>query len=71
MQERLNSWVAETVGEKLKPLVEIAAAKDLAGLARGVAFRPSEGLGLLRREAVAEEVRTLDQPARARGREGR
>jgi ATP-dependent RNA helicase SUPV3L1/SUV3 len=65
VQERLNGWVAEAVGEKLKPLVEIAAAKDLAGLARGVAFRLSEGLGVLRREAVAEEVRTLDQPARA------
>jgi ATP-dependent RNA helicase SUPV3L1/SUV3 len=65
VQERLNGWIAETIGEKLKPLVEIANAKDLAGLARGVAFRLSEGLGVLRREAVAEEVRALDQPARA------
>jgi ATP-dependent RNA helicase SUPV3L1/SUV3 len=65
VQERLNTWLVETVGERLKPLVDIAAAKDLTGLARGIAFRLSEGLGVLRREAVADEIRTLDQPARA------
>jgi ATP-dependent RNA helicase SUPV3L1/SUV3 len=65
VQERLNAWITEIVGERLKPLVEMAAAKDLSGLARGIAFRLSEGLGVLRREAVAEEVRALDQPARS------
>jgi ATP-dependent RNA helicase SUPV3L1/SUV3 len=65
VQERLSTWVAETIGERLKPLVEIASAKDLTGLARGIAFRLSEGMGVLRREAVAEEMRSLDQPARA------
>src|SRR5262245_43225613 len=43
----------------------MAAAKDISGLARGIAFRLSEGLGVLRREAAAQEVRTLDQPARS------
>jgi len=65
VQERLSAWVAETIAERLKPLVEIANAKDLTGLARGIAFRLSEGMGVLRREAVAEEMRSLDQPARA------
>jgi ATP-dependent RNA helicase SUPV3L1/SUV3 len=64
-QERLVAWVGEIIGERLKPLVEIAGAKDLSGMARGIAFRLSEGLGVLRREAVAEEVRALDQQARA------
>ncbi len=45
--------------------MDLAAAKDIAGLARGIAFRLSENLGVLRREAVSEEVRALDQPARA------
>ena len=62
---RLVAWIGETIGERLKPLVDIAAAKDLSGLARGIAFRLSEGLGVLRREAAAEEVRALDQQARA------
>jgi ATP-dependent RNA helicase SUPV3L1/SUV3 len=65
VQERLVAWLGETIGQRLKPLVDIAAAKDLSGLARGMAFRLSEGLGILRREAVAEEVRALDQPARS------
>lgn len=65
VKERLTAWIAEIVGERLKPLVEIAAAKDIAGLARGIAFRLSENFGALRRDAVAEEMRALDQPARA------
>ncbi len=65
VQERLSAWATETIGERLKPLIEIANAKDLTGLARGIAFRLSEGMGVLRREAVAEEMRSLDQPARA------
>ncbi|HEX5959182.1 MAG TPA: helicase-related protein [Hyphomicrobiaceae bacterium] len=65
VQERLSGWIGEIIGERLKPLVDLAAAKDIAGLARGIAFRLSENLGVLRREAVSEEVRALDQPARA------
>ena len=65
VQERLNAWITEIVGERLKPLVDLAAAKDVAGLARGIAFRLSENLGILRRDSVSEEVRSLDQPARA------
>jgi ATP-dependent RNA helicase SUPV3L1/SUV3 len=65
LQERLNTWIAEQVGERLKPLVEIAAAQDIAGLARGIAFRLTENFGVLRRESVAEEIRSLDQTARS------
>jgi len=65
VQERLDAWLAELVAERLRPLVEIAAAQDIAGLARGIAFRLKEGLGSLQREAVADEIRALDQPARA------
>lgn len=65
VQERLMAWVAELIGERLKPLVDLAGTKDISGLARGIAFRLSEGFGTLRREAVAEELRALDQPARA------
>jgi ATP-dependent RNA helicase SUPV3L1/SUV3 len=64
VQERLSAWVSEIIGERLKPLVEIAAAQDISGLARGIAFRLLENFGSLRREDVAEEMRALDQPAR-------
>ena len=65
VQERLNAWLAEMIGERLKPLVEIAAAEDLSGLARGIAFRMTECFGALKRETVAQEMKSLDQSARA------
>jgi ATP-dependent RNA helicase SUPV3L1/SUV3 len=65
VQERLNAWLAELIRERLKPLVEIATAADLSGLARGIAFRMTECFGALKRETVAQEMKSLDQAARA------
>ena len=65
VQERLATWVTEIVGERLKPLVEIAKAEDVTGLARGIAFRLTENFGALKREEVAEEIKSLDQTARS------
>ena len=65
VQARLDAWLEATITEKLKPLVEISKAEDIAGLARGIAYRLRESLGVLRRETVAEEIKSLDQNARA------
>jgi ATP-dependent RNA helicase SUPV3L1/SUV3 len=65
VRERLTAWVTGLIGERLKALVEIAAAQDISGLARGIAFRLVENLGVLQRDSVAQELRALDQPARA------
>ena len=65
VQARLEAWLTQTIAEKLKPLVEIGNAEDISGLARGIAFRLRENLGVLRREVVAEEIKSLDQNARA------
>lgn len=65
VQTRLDQWIIEHVADKLKPLVELSKDAELAGLARGIAFRLVEGFGVLKRDTVAEEIRTLDQPARA------
>ena len=62
---RLQTWVKDLIADKLKPLVELSAATDLQGLARGVAFRLKEGFGVLKRDAVADEINSLDQPSRA------
>lgn len=62
---RLQTWLKDTIADKLKPLVEMSAATDLQGLARGIAFRLKENFGVLRREAVADEINALDQAARA------
>jgi ATP-dependent RNA helicase SUPV3L1/SUV3 len=65
VQSRLKTWLDETIAEKLKPLAEMSRAGDLQGLARGIAFQLKENLGALKREAVADEINALDQPARA------
>jgi ATP-dependent RNA helicase SUPV3L1/SUV3 len=65
LQARLDQWMVEVVGEKLKPLVEIAAAEDITGLARGIAFRLVENFGVLKRDAIGDELKSLDQNARA------
>jgi ATP-dependent RNA helicase SUPV3L1/SUV3 len=65
VQAKLETWLAQTISERLKALVEIGAAEDVAGLARGIAFRLRENLGILKRETVAEEIKSLDQTARA------
>lgn len=62
---RLQTWLKDTIAEKLKPLVEMSTATDLQGLARGIAFRLKENFGVLRRESVADEINALDQAARA------
>ncbi len=65
IQAKLEAWVAQTIAERLKQLVEIGKAEDVSGLARGIAFRLRENLGILKRETVADEIKSLDQTARA------
>jgi ATP-dependent RNA helicase SUPV3L1/SUV3 len=65
VQERLATWMAESIAEKLQPLAEIAKAEDITGLARGIAFRLVENFGSLKRDAAADELKSLDQPSRA------
>ena len=65
VQARLDMWLTQAIAEKLKPLVEIGKAEDISGLARGIAFRLRENLGILRRETVGDEIKALDQTARA------
>jgi len=66
VQDRLEAWLAAHVSTLLEPLVALSAAEDVTGLARGVAFRLVENLGVLIRDDVAEDVRQLDQDARGR-----
>ncbi len=65
VQARAERWLTDTIGERLKPLVDISKADDVAGLARGIAYQVLENFGCLKREGVAEDVRALDQVARS------
>jgi len=63
--QRLEAWLASELSAKLKPLMALSEASDLSGFARGLAYQLSENLGVLRRDTAAEEIKGLDQAARA------
>ena len=65
VQARLDLWLKAHLEKLLGPLFALASAEDITGIARGVAFQLTEALGVLERHRVAEEVKGLDQPARA------
>jgi ATP-dependent RNA helicase SUPV3L1/SUV3 len=65
VQARLDLWLKSHVERLLEALFRLAAADDITGIGRGVAFQISEALGVLDRQKVAEEVKGLDQTSRA------
>ncbi|MEA2983915.1 MAG: ATP-dependent helicase [Alphaproteobacteria bacterium] len=65
VQARLDLWLKSHIEKVLAPLFALSAAEDVTGMARGVAFQLVEALGVLERQKVADDVKGLDQPARA------
>jgi ATP-dependent RNA helicase SUPV3L1/SUV3 len=65
VQARLDLWLTSHIERLLEALFRLAAADDIIGIARGVAFQLAEALGVLDRQKVAEEVKGLDQISRA------
>ena len=65
VQARLDLWIKAHAEKQLGPLLTLAKAEDVTGLARGVAFQLVEALGVIERHRVAEELKGLDQEARA------
>jgi ATP-dependent RNA helicase SUPV3L1/SUV3 len=65
VEARLDTFVKSHLEKLLGPLFVLLAAEDITGMARGVAFQLVEALGVLDRHKVAEEVKGLEQPARA------
>ncbi len=63
--KRIETWLAHHIDVRLKPLVDIAKAEDVTGLARGIAFRLRENFGVLKRDTVTDEIKSLDQDGRA------
>jgi ATP-dependent RNA helicase SUPV3L1/SUV3 len=65
VEARLAAFVKSHLEKLLGPLFVLSGAEDVTGIARGVAFQLVEALGVLDRHKVAEEVKGLEQPARA------
>jgi len=65
VQARLDLWVHAHIAKLLGPVLALEASPELTGLARGVAFQLAEAVGVIERPKVAEDVKQLDQEARA------
>ena len=65
VEARLDRFVKSHIEKLLGPLTQLSAAADITGIARGIAFQLVEALGVLERQRVAEEMKGLEQPARA------
>jgi ATP-dependent RNA helicase SUPV3L1/SUV3 len=61
----VDFWLKSHIERVLEPLFRLAAADDVTGMARGIAYQLIEGLGVLERQKVAEEIKGLDQASRA------
>src|SRR5262249_26882891 len=64
-QIRLDLWLRTHVERLLAPLFVLGAAEDITGIGRGIAYQVVEALGVLERSKVADDLKTLDQTARA------
>ncbi|MFG1345767.1 helicase-related protein [Xanthobacter autotrophicus DSM 431] len=62
---RIALWVSAHIEKLLGSLTKLGTAEDITGIARGIAFQIVESLGVLERARVADEVKGLDQAARA------
>ncbi len=62
---RLQHFIDRKIATQFEPLLAMKSDETLTGLAKGFAFRLVEALGILPRDQVAQEVKELDQDARA------
>ncbi|SDU39019.1 helicase-related protein [Stappia sp. ES.058] len=65
VEGRLTLWLKAHIDTLAKPLRDLEVGNGLEGLARGVAFRLVESLGIVERAEISEDVRQLDQTMRA------
>ncbi|MEH7827559.1 helicase-related protein [Gemmobacter denitrificans] len=65
VKRRLQHFIDRKIAALFEPLLALGRDENLQGLARGFAFRLVEGLGVVTRESVNDDVKALDQEARA------
>jgi len=65
VQRRLQHFIDRKINALFEPLLTVKNDEELTGLARGFAFQLVEAMGILNRNDVAEDVKSLDQDARS------
>ncbi len=64
VQRRLGHFMERKINAAFEPLIALGKDEAVNGLARGVAFRLVESLGVIPRSVIANDVKDLDQDAR-------
>ncbi|MCF2870050.1 disulfide oxidoreductase [Octadecabacter sp. G9-8] len=64
VQRRLQHFIDRKIATAFEPMLKMQNDDELAGLAKGFAFRMVEGFGVITRGEVADEVKALEQDAR-------
>ena len=64
VKRRLQHFIDRKVATLFEPLLAMQKDDSLSGMARGFAFQLIESLGVLPRDGVANDVKSLDQKAR-------
>ena len=64
VRRRLSHFVDRKIAALFEPLLALKKDEAVTGMARGVAFRLIEGLGILPRSEIADDVKGLEQDAR-------
>ncbi len=64
VRRRLQHFIDRKIAALFEPLLNMSRDETLSGLARGVAFRLVEAMGVIPREEIAADVKALDQEAR-------
>jgi ATP-dependent RNA helicase SUPV3L1/SUV3 len=65
VKRRLGHWIDRKITALFAPLIALRDDEALTGMARGIAFRLVEALGVLPRSEIADDVKALDQDGRA------
>ena len=65
VKRRLGHWLDRKTSVLFEPLLTLQKDEALSGMARGIAFRLVEAMGILPRAEVANDVKELDQDSRA------
>ena len=65
VERRLQHFVDRKVSVLFEPLLNLQKDGEITGLAKGFGFQLYESLGILRRQNVLKEVKSLDQDARS------
>ncbi|MEX3014450.1 helicase-related protein [Gymnodinialimonas hymeniacidonis] len=65
VQRRLQHFIDRRVAAQFEPLLAMSRDEAITGLARGVAFQLLENFGVVPRGEIADDIKALDQDARA------